>query len=209
MTPRVPKEYLEARRKQILDAAWKSFSEKGFHKATMKDIFDASQLSPGAVYNYFTGKDDIVEAFSEISTGRNKDIIGSAASDSEDPLWSVMEAYFAWIKKVSAQQDFVKYAALDLELFAEASRNKRIADATRNNFETNLGMAEEIIKARQESGRVNKKLAPRSVALVLFVLIQGVEILATIYPDMDVEEYILVCRSILKGDLIKEEGRNR
>lgn len=59
MTPRVPEEYLETRRRQILNAAWKSFSEKGFHKAMMKDIFEALQLSPGAVYNYFTGKDDI------------------------------------------------------------------------------------------------------------------------------------------------------
>jgi len=197
MTPRVPKEYLEARRKQILNAAWKSFSEKGFHKATMKDIFEASQLSSGAVYNYFKSKDDIVEAFSEISTKRNVEIIDLAASDPDDPLGKVMEAFFSWIRKLSGQPEFIKSAALDLELFAEASRNERIADSTRNNFETNLGTAVELVKGRQQETLLNNQLNPRSIAMVLFALIQGIELLVTIYPDMDIEGYIEVCRSII------------
>jgi AcrR family transcriptional regulator len=205
MTPRVPEEYMEARRRQILNAAWKSFSEKGFNKATMKDIFEASQLSSGAVYNYFKSKDEIVEAFSEISTKRNVDMISSAASDPNDPLGKVMEAFFSWIKELSGQPGFVKSAALDLELFAEASRNKRIADSTRKNFETNLGTAIELVKERQQAGLINKKLNPRSVAMALFALIQGIELLVTIYPDMDIDGYIEVCRAIIKGKFLKEK----
>ncbi|MFC2159403.1 TetR/AcrR family transcriptional regulator [Actinomycetota bacterium] len=203
MAPKVPKEYLEARRKQILDAAWKSFSEKGFNNATMKDIFEASQLSPGAVYNYFTGKDDIVEAFIKISTKRNLNMITSAASDPDDPLGEVMETYLSWIKNLSEQPEFVKYAALDLELFAEAGRNERIAGSQRKNFETNLGTVVELVKGRQKAGQINKKLNPRSVAQVLFALIQGIEILITIYPDMDIDGYIEVCRAVIKSKFSK------
>ena len=60
MSPKVPEAYLQARRNEIMDAAVKCFMEKGFHNTTMQDIYDATNLSPGAVYNYFSSKEDIV-----------------------------------------------------------------------------------------------------------------------------------------------------
>ena len=50
----------EKRKKQILDAAMKTFSEVGFHKARMSDIADTSGLSKGSLYWYFDSKDSII-----------------------------------------------------------------------------------------------------------------------------------------------------
>jgi AcrR family transcriptional regulator len=48
------------RREQILDAALRVFSLKGFQKATNKDIADAAGgISPGLIYHYFTNKEDL------------------------------------------------------------------------------------------------------------------------------------------------------
>ena len=48
------------RRKQILEAALKVFSTKGFHKATNKDIAQAAGgISPGLIYWYFKDKEDL------------------------------------------------------------------------------------------------------------------------------------------------------
>jgi AcrR family transcriptional regulator len=48
------------RRQQILEAALKVFSTKGFHKATNKDIADAAGgISPGLIYWYFKDKQDL------------------------------------------------------------------------------------------------------------------------------------------------------
>jgi AcrR family transcriptional regulator len=48
------------RRHQILEAALKVFSTKGFHKATNKDIADAAGgISPGLIYWYFKDKQDL------------------------------------------------------------------------------------------------------------------------------------------------------
>jgi AcrR family transcriptional regulator len=45
------------RRRQILEAALKVFSTKGFHKATNKDIAEAAGgISPGLIYHYFKDK---------------------------------------------------------------------------------------------------------------------------------------------------------
>jgi AcrR family transcriptional regulator len=48
------------RRRQILEAALKVFSSKGFHKATNKDIAQAAGgISPGLIYWYFKDKEDL------------------------------------------------------------------------------------------------------------------------------------------------------
>jgi AcrR family transcriptional regulator len=49
------------RRKQILDAALKVFSRKGYQKATNKDIAEAAGgISPGLIYHYFKDKQDLL-----------------------------------------------------------------------------------------------------------------------------------------------------
>src|SRR5260370_28046419 len=60
--PKVTEAHLEARRQQILDAARTCFARKGFHQATMQELGLAAELSHGAIYRYFPGKDAIIEA---------------------------------------------------------------------------------------------------------------------------------------------------
>ena len=67
--PKVTEAHLEARRSQILDAAWTCFARKGYHQATMQDICQESGLSPGAIYRYFESKEAILKAFS-LSCGK-------------------------------------------------------------------------------------------------------------------------------------------
>lgn len=49
----------EMRQKQILVAAEKVFSAKGFRGTTMEDIAREAELSPGTIYTYFNKKDDL------------------------------------------------------------------------------------------------------------------------------------------------------
>ena len=45
-----------ARRRQILEAATQVFSEKGFHRATIRDVAQAAGVADGTIYNYFANK---------------------------------------------------------------------------------------------------------------------------------------------------------
>src|SRR5260221_8911525 len=49
-----------ARRKQILDAATQVFAEKGFHRATIKDIARVAGIADGTIYTYFPSKTAVV-----------------------------------------------------------------------------------------------------------------------------------------------------
>jgi AcrR family transcriptional regulator len=49
-----------ARRTQILAAAAQVFSEKGFHRATIRDVAQAAGIADGTIYNYFANKDAVL-----------------------------------------------------------------------------------------------------------------------------------------------------
>ncbi len=52
------------RRRQIMVAAKKVFSIKGFTKTTMEDIAREAELSPGTLYLYFKNKDELYASLS-------------------------------------------------------------------------------------------------------------------------------------------------
>ena len=60
--PRITEERREARRQQIHDAARACMLEYGLEAVSMEMIIARSGLSTGAVYRYFKGKDEIIEA---------------------------------------------------------------------------------------------------------------------------------------------------
>ena len=47
---------IQARRNQILAAATQVFAEKGFQRATIRDIATAAGIADGTIYNYFENK---------------------------------------------------------------------------------------------------------------------------------------------------------
>lgn len=49
----------EQRRRDIIDAARKVFSVKGFNSATMEEIATEAELSPGTLYLYFKNKEEL------------------------------------------------------------------------------------------------------------------------------------------------------
>ena len=62
----------EARKEQILAAALAVFSRLGLAQARMDDIVAEAGLSKGAIYWYFTGKDEIIAAILESIRSQGK-----------------------------------------------------------------------------------------------------------------------------------------
>ena len=60
-TPKV----VEDRREQIIDAAMRVFSQKGFTRATNKDIAREAGITPGLIYHYFENKEALLRAIIE------------------------------------------------------------------------------------------------------------------------------------------------
>ena len=64
--PRRKQEFVEERRRQIIEGALDVFSTKGFVGATNKDVAMAAGInSPGLIYHYFKDKADLLRAVIE------------------------------------------------------------------------------------------------------------------------------------------------
>ena len=51
---------VRARREQIVEAATRVFAEKGFHRATKREVARAAGVSEGTIYNYFEDKEALL-----------------------------------------------------------------------------------------------------------------------------------------------------
>jgi TetR/AcrR family transcriptional regulator, transcriptional repressor of aconitase len=60
--PKISEEQRQARRDQILAAAWRCFARNGIHATSMEEIIREADLSAGAVYLYYKGKDELIHA---------------------------------------------------------------------------------------------------------------------------------------------------
>jgi len=88
----------ERRRQQIIVAAKRVFSEKGFSKATMEDIAREAELSPGTLYLYFKNKDDLYASLSlrilQYLNIRLEEVKKKKGADPQKKLDAIKEALY-------------------------------------------------------------------------------------------------------------------
>lgn len=64
MSPRTAQQFeeiRETRRKEILDTAMEQFANEGFDKTSISKISQKAGISKGLLYNYFSGKEDLIK----------------------------------------------------------------------------------------------------------------------------------------------------
>lgn len=76
------------RKKHVLDSAYLLFVEKSFQKTSIADIIERSNISKGTFYNYFSSKNDCVEALLEqiryeTNLMRTEMVVGNDLTDLE------------------------------------------------------------------------------------------------------------------------------
>ncbi len=88
----------ERRRQQIMVAAKRVFSEKGFNKATMEDIAQEAELSPGTLYLYFKNKEELYASLSlrilQYLLIRVEHVIDEKDAGPDEKLKLLMEAMY-------------------------------------------------------------------------------------------------------------------
>jgi AcrR family transcriptional regulator len=112
--PKVAQAHLDARRQQILDAARAQFASHGFARTSIADIVTESGLSNGAIYRYFTSKDEIVVAVCE------------QAGDAF-PAALTAEAVSGFLEHIRALAREKGHARLVAQIYAEAALSPPLA----------------------------------------------------------------------------------
>ena len=195
--PKVTEAHLEARRRQVLDAAFACFARNGFHQTTMQDICREAELSPGAVYRYFDSKESIIEASAEECHQHGAAIIGAAMAKGEtlDFLDHIV-GNLAILDDPEAR----RHLLVTVQLWAEALRNPRIMDAHRRmSHDVWLQALTELFDGATDRGEIAPDLDPKAVAQVMASFWHGVMLQKGIDPDLDISKYAEVVKAMYSG----------
>ena len=197
--PKVTEEHLESRRGQIMAAAIACFSEKGYHKTSMRDICKQAQLSAGAVYHYFKSKDEIIEAVAEMGQEMNQQVFESAKNSTDNINTRVeknLDNYRDFLKQPMGQQ----CNRADIMFAAEALVNPHLETLGTRSYESIMSHLLELAEEWQKSGEINRALDSEAVAKVMFAVVQGLQLQTVIDPDMDIDTYFDVLKALFFGE---------
>ena len=163
---------VRARREQIVGAATRVFAEKGFRRATTREVARAAGISEGTIYNYFEDKDALLMA---ILDGLNE--TERRAADFEEGMVmdfrGFLEQYLhRRISLIWENREVFRVVLSEMLVNAEL-RDRYL----RHVVDPAMRIAEENFRSRMEQGEVRETdvpLAMRSVAgAVLGVLVLG------------------------------------
>ena len=73
--PRVSQDHLDARRRQILDAARGCFARLGYESATVRRLEEATGLSRGAIFHHFADKESLFLALAREDSRRMAQVV--------------------------------------------------------------------------------------------------------------------------------------
>jgi TetR/AcrR family transcriptional regulator, transcriptional repressor of aconitase len=201
--PKVTEEHVDARRRQILAAALRCFAREGFHRTTMQDIFRESELSPGAVYTYFKGKDELIAAITMTIVG----FIGEAATLLGAPLPDGRlrrpgEALSELIERYGAEPfgSAQERARVFPHLAAEQQRNPDLRAAARTSFDRLRGSFEQLARAAQERGELDRAIDPEAFGRVPIAMLHGMLFQLAVYgDDFDIDAYARTAARLVDG----------
>ena len=204
--PKVTEEHLEARRRQIVDAALTCFARQGFERTSVLDICGAAELSPGAVYRYFPSKEDIIAAVCEKGVEVDETLFGSVADlELREALLRLIEVGMGELGKPEAEAS----VRLRVELWAEGTRNDRVREIMAEVTDRYRLWLRDMIRVGQERGEVDPGVDADGIARVLVGIYQGLVRERALDRGADVSAYVAAVKAIVGGNVWTEQGTRK
>jgi AcrR family transcriptional regulator len=169
--PRTPltETQVKAARARIVKAALKIVGSEGFEALSMRTLADAVELTPGALYRYFSSKDEVTEAVFGGGDALDDRLLATANSRMSD-LKAVRQVLMAYAE--FAFEDEVRFRALFLRYYGPAGRAFHARGPRRPGAEA----CRRRIQSAMDTG-VFRKMDPDLAFQVLWGAIHGVVVL--------------------------------
>ena len=181
--PKVTEAHLEARRQQIVDAAWACFARKGYHQTTMQDICQESDLSPGAIYRYFASKEAILKAVYDRHREWTRDVLETARSQSQEPLDTLeVIGQTMWLAFFN-DPAFETMTRVEIENWPEVIRDKYLLDDRRKDLAFWRTLVTQLLTEAKEVGQLKADVDPASLASLFICAHEGLRHFRLVDPD--------------------------
>jgi TetR/AcrR family transcriptional regulator, transcriptional repressor of aconitase len=169
--PRVSQDHLDNRRQQILDAATRCFARNGFHATSMQDVLAEANLSAGALYRYFRGKDEIIGAIALNAMNTVAGAFGSVAeSDPLPPLPDLLAEVFATVERMDDENGTGRMV---IQVWGEALRSPDLAEQITSRIRDVAKELIVVVERYQERGTISADVPAEYVARTIIALLPG------------------------------------
>jgi AcrR family transcriptional regulator/NAD(P)-dependent dehydrogenase (short-subunit alcohol dehydrogenase family) len=101
------KDLVERRRAQIVISAIKLFSQKGFHKTTLRELSDEAGLSYGNLYDYIGSKEDIFSLIHDYAANLTMRAVRDSIKNVTDPIEKLRRIVRAEFKLMDQMADAI------------------------------------------------------------------------------------------------------
>lgn len=188
---RVSQEHLDARRRQILEGAALCFARNGFHATSMQDVLKEAGLSAGAVYRYFSGKDELIAAV----VGEVLDVLTEtyegAAVETPPPLPDVLVSRaLERLKEIRPgvldNGDWV-FPRLLIQVWTEILRNEDLGDVVHTGYERIRVAWQRVVESYKAARLIPEDADADAMARVMIALAQGFAAQLAVFGEVSMD----------------------
>jgi AcrR family transcriptional regulator len=189
--PRITEERREARREQVLEAARACLQEHGLEAVSMEMIIARSGLSTGAVYGYFKGKDELINAVVTEGTAAMGRRLVPILRDPEPPaLPQLVERLLGTIAEFGMdKRDGIDRLLISLHGWSHSQSNPELRALTRVAYRRQRELFADVVRRWQAAGTLDPGADPEGVAQLLQSIILGFAAQRALAGDADVKAH--------------------
>lgn len=201
--PKLKPEELEARRREILDAARACFLRSGFHQTTTDDICREAAITPGGLYHYFSSKEEIITAVIKQTAQDVVRRLHELIEQQKDAQSAYREVGAFFLQAVQGPETD-NVTRLDLEIFSEATKNPNLEEISREAWGLRREWLETLIRRGISEGVYeNPDVNPRGLSSLLMATLIGMRIGKLLWKDeFDLEGAIEALYQLQTGRLV-------
>jgi AcrR family transcriptional regulator len=170
--PRVSAAHEQEVRDRIVNAAVRVFSDKGFHSATIADVCRESGLSVGAIYTYFSSKEELFRQSCDLIAARGLDELAERlvhATTTAERMTIAIELYIETIDEYTGAPGQISL----LQAWAEAEREPGVRAMLAARRERLVGAGQFLIRQGMASGELPSWLDVDAVTRGFLGLLDG------------------------------------
>lgn len=160
--PKVVPEYKKMAKIKIVQAAYKVFSDKGYHPSKMDEIAREVGVSKATLYSYFESKEDLLKMIS-ISTSQRLNEIFQKSLEGQNSLKPFEELY-------NKMEEFQGSLHLNFEILSLSSHDKNIREIGRNIYDEKIDVFQVFLENLQNKGIIRDDIDARTLARLVAAL---------------------------------------
>jgi AcrR family transcriptional regulator len=169
----------DARREELVLAAWRVIAANGIDEVTIRDIARESGYSSGVLAHYFKNKDDLLAQALRLSHTR---IRKRYDAEVETPVAvDALRAILIDNLPMDEQRDLE--TRIEMSFWARALRNEELHEIQQGESETLRELLRELVERAQKDKAISKKHDREEVLELLGAMIDGISLHALLYPD--------------------------